>query len=192
MRIAQLLSPVHSLGPGERVCLWTQGCAKNCRGCISPEMQEHKGKDMAEDVLSKILISAAVLGKCSGLTVSGGDPFEQSDSLYKLLAYVRDFFGDILVYTGFCIDEIKNGAAGSSGIKCLDYIDVLIDGRYIDERNFHDTVLRGSDNQKIHYLNENVRAVYEEYMNGGRIIETFAHNDTVILTGIMDRREFYE
>ena len=187
MKIARLLSPVHSLGPGERVCMWVQGCSKGCRGCISPEMQPAVGKEIQEHMLADIVRKAADLGKCKGLTISGGDPFEQPESLLTFLNEVKDFFADILVYTGYRIEEIQNGSASGSGIACLDKIDVLIDGRYVEELNHSSCILRGSENQLIHYLNPAVRQTYEDYMKAGRILEPFIHNNRLIVTGILDR-----
>ncbi len=186
MRVGRILSPVHSLGPGERICLWTQGCKKNCIGCISPELQGFNGVDISEMNIYKIICQVSDLNNCTGLTVSGGDPFEQSDCLLKLLKLVRTRFDDILVYTGFTINEIHNGCAGDSGIQCLDFIDVLIDGRYIKDLNKPDCVLRGSENQIIHFLDSTKVRLYEEYMKKGRILETFIHNQETIITGILN------
>lgn len=192
MRIGRILSPVHSLGPGERFCLWTQGCSKNCKDCISPELQEFSGKEIDEEILCKLILQIADKNNCTGLTVSGGDPLEQADSLLRLLEKIRNRFDDILVYTGFVLEEIKNGCAGESGIKCLEYIDVLIDGRYVKELNTPDCILRGSSNQKIYYLNENKKSIYDDYMKQGRIVETFTHNQDIIITGILNKEADYE
>jgi anaerobic ribonucleoside-triphosphate reductase activating protein len=192
MRIGRILSPVHSLGPGERLCIWTQGCGKKCMGCISPELQEPSGLDIDEEILWKLMQQIADKNDCSGLTVSGGDPMEQPDSLLMLLEKARSRFEDVLVYTGFSIEDILKGCAGGAGIKCLDYIDVLIDGRYVKELNTSDCVLRGSSNQKITYLNEKMKPIYEEYMKQGRIVETFAHNQKTIITGILNEVTDYE
>lgn len=192
MRIGRMLSPVHSLGPGERVCLWTQGCSKCCKGCISPELQGFKGTEIKENALCELIKKIADKNNCTGLTISGGDPMEQSDSLLKLLGGVRDRFDDILVYTGFDLEEIKEGKAGDSGIRCLEFIDVLIDGRYVRELNRTDCVLRGSSNQIVHFLSGDKKSIYEEYMRKGRIVETFVHNDKTIVTGILNEVKFHE
>ena len=186
MKVGRLLSPVHSLGPGERIGLWTQGCSRKCEGCISPELQEISGKDIHEEALSKIIIQVADKNNCDGITISGGDPFEQADALLRLLKHIRNRFKDILVYTGFTLDEIQEGKTGKSGIECLEFIDVLIDGRYHKELNTPDCVLRGSSNQNIYYFNECKRELYTDYMHKGRIVETFEHNNDMIIVGILN------
>lgn len=189
MLIARILSPVHSLGPGDRVCLWTQGCKKRCRGCISPELQPYSGNEIDEDVLAKILIQVARKNNCTGITISGGDPLEQSQALLKLLTLLRNEFDDILVYTGFELQDIQDGVVGIDAKKCLDYLDVLIDGKYIDELNYKDCVLRGSSNQNIHFITKGLAPIYAEYMKQGRILESFVHNQNTIVTGIFNKEE---
>jgi anaerobic ribonucleoside-triphosphate reductase activating protein len=192
MLVGRILSPVHSLGPGNRVCLWTQGCNKKCYGCISPELQSFEGNNVDEQILADMLVRLAKIHQCKGLTVSGGDPFEQSDSLFQLLKIVRKSFDDILVYTGYELDDILNCCSGESGISCLKYIDVLIDGPYIRDHNVPECVLRGSDNQIIHYLNEKMRADYENYLQKGRVLESFCHDKEVIITGMINEVKQYE
>lgn len=189
MLIARILSPVHSLGPGDRVCLWTQGCKKRCRGCISPELQPYSGNEIDEDVLAKILIQVARKNNYTGITISGGDPLEQSQALLKLLILLRNEFDDILVYTGFELHDIQDGLVGIDAKKCLDYLDVLIDGKYIDELNYKDCVLRGSSNQNIHFITKGLAPIYAEYMKQGRILESFVHNQNTIVTGIFNKEE---
>ena len=189
MLIARILSPVHSLGPGDRVCLWTQGCKKRCKGCISPELQPYSGNEIGEDVLAKILIHVARKNNCTGITISGGDPLEQSQALLELLTLLRNEFDDILVYTGFEFQDIQDGLAGIEAKKCLDYLDVLIDGKYIDELNDKDCVLRGSSNQNIHFITKELAPIYVEYMKQGRILESFVHNQNTIVTGIFNKEE---
>ena len=189
MIVARILSPIHSLGPGERVGIWTQGCSKHCKGCISPELQPFSGRSIDEDALANAIAHIARSRNCTGITISGGDPLEQAPSLLKLLKLLRSTFEDILVYTGFELTEIQSGAAGAEAAECLKYLDVLIDGRYVDELNFDDCVLKGSQNQNIHFFKESLVPVYAEYMKQGRILESFAHGPDIIVTGILSKEK---
>ena len=143
---------------------------------------------MDEKLLADILLRTAQTGGCGGLTISGGDPFEQPQALLRLLKQVRAGFEDILVYTGYELNQIRNGCCGREGIDCLEWIDVLIDGPYVEQRNTPDCVLRGSDNQTIHFLNPMRQTEYRQYLEQGRLLETFSHNGAVIITGIPNRR----
>ena len=150
-------------------------------------MQDAGGTDADETILAEVLVQAARRNQCEGLTISGGDPFEQADALLRLLRLIRGEFRDILVYTGYELKEIREGISGQNGITALDWIDVLIDGRYMEDLNFPNIVLRGSANQVIHYLNPGLKTIYTDYMKRGRIVETFSHLNTMIITGILDR-----
>lgn len=171
------------------MCLWTQGCKKRCKGCISPELQPYGGNEVDENVLAKILTQVARKNNCTSITISGGDPLEQPQALLRLLAILRNEFDDILVYTGFELQDIQDGLIGIEAKKCLDYLDVLIDGKYIDELNYKDCVLRGSSNQNIHFINNELAPIYAEYMKQGRILESFVHNQNTIVTGIFNKEE---
>lgn len=153
---------------------------------MSTDLQGDGGAAVTEENVAILLKTLARNGGCTGLTVSGGDPFEQSAALLALLKAVRDTFDDILVYTGYTLDEITAGDAGEAGIACLAFIDVLIDGRYEQAQNTPDCVLRGSANQVIHFLNEEKREVYAAYMQKGRIAETFFQDGHSIITGILN------
>lgn len=192
MLVARILSPVHSLGPGNRVCIWTQGCKKRCKGCISPELQPFTGTETDEMLLSDIVNKIAEKNACKGITISGGEPFEQSKALLRLVKLLRNTFDDILVYTGFEFKDIQNEKYGLEASLCLDYIDVLIDGEYIEELNYSDCVMKGSTNQKIHFLNKKLISLYEEYMEKGRILQSFVHNTETVITGIKNREAYNE
>jgi anaerobic ribonucleoside-triphosphate reductase activating protein len=189
MIIERVLSPVYALGPGARIALWTRGCSKNCPGCMSAELQDGDGKYIDEKSLAEAVIHLAKMNHMNALTVSGGDPFEQAGALKEFLKYVRSYFEDILVYTGFTWKEIHEGAAGPYGTECLDFIDVLIDGRYEALKNTKSCVLRGSTNQTIIFLNKDLEEKYRDYMKNGRMAETFVHNDETIIVGILNKEE---
>lgn len=189
MVIERILAPVYALGPGPRIAIWVRGCSKKCQGCMSEELQSKNGNSVDEKDLAEVVIRLAKINGIKALTVSGGDPFEQAESLNVFLKMVRSHFNDILVYTGFTFDEIQAGIAGQSGLDCLRVIDVLIDGRYEEQNNDNDCVLRGSANQKIIFLNKAIESVYRDYLKKGRMIEPFIHNDETIIVGILNREE---
>ena len=149
-------------------------------------MQDPDGREIDDAALADVIVQIAGRGRCKGLTVSGGDPFEQPKALLRFLECARESFDDILVYTGYELSEIMDGVAGDCGIECLRYIDVLIDGRYQKKLNVPDCVLRGSTNQKIHFLNKEKKPIYDEYMKRGRIVESFVHDNVTVITGILN------
>lgn len=189
MIIGRILSPIHALGPGTRVGLWVKGCSKQCPGCMSGDLQSVDGEDIDVSNLADVVLQLARMNDIKAITISGGDPFEQVYALKELLLSIRDYFEDILVYTGYTLQEIKQGVSGQCGIDCLSLIDVLIDGRYEETRNVSECVLRGSLNQNIIFLNQGIEGVYTEYMKMGRMVETFQHSDETVVVGILNKEE---
>lgn len=184
MKIARILYPVHVLGPGERVAIWTYGCRHECKGCANPELWAPKNVTETDaEHLKMFFVQLLKKGPIEGITITGGDPFFDTESLKQILAIAEEYTQDILVYTGFLLQELEKKA----GIQTiLNKIAVLIDGTY-DEKQNNGHVLKGSDNQNIYYLKEQYRSEYETYIRqnqGKYLVENFPARDGVISVGI--------
>lgn len=138
-------------GPGDRFVIWTQGCRKMCKNCYNPETWSHYRNNLVDiDSLVEEIKNSSV----SGVTISGGDPFEQPEELFYLLREIKqlDLSDGVIVFSGYTMEQIR----GDSKLeKCLDYIDVLIDGLYIEEKRITNG-LAGSSNQQFHYLSDKI------------------------------------
>jgi anaerobic ribonucleoside-triphosphate reductase activating protein len=150
MQIGKILYPVTTLGIGERLGIWTQGCNRFCRGCSNPELQTF---DETKDVSPQAIFDATIGWEFNGVTISGGEPFLQAKDLKALVQlYSEAGVEDILVYTGFTLEEL---AAKKN--EDIDYvlanISVLIDGPFV-EALVDEVPLRGSSNQRVWVLNE--------------------------------------
>ena len=134
-------------GPGKRLVIWTQGCTKACKNCFNPNTWKFEGLNISPiDIIKNIQ-------DVDGVTISGGDPLEQEDILDLLIPlYNLNLSKGIILFSGFTIDEINN----SSLRECLNYIDVLIDGRYIDELRISNN-FKGSENQNIIYFSDKIK-----------------------------------
>lgn len=180
MNIARILFPVKVLGPGDRIGIWFAGCEHHCPGCSNPELWD--SKPIYQTDLPSVMKMIRLISdqhRVSGVTITGGDPFFQPDALRELLGELRKIVRDILVYTGYSYDLLKEQYAD-----ILYNISVLIDGRYIEAQN-HGSLLRGSDNQNVFILDETVRPVYEEYLaKQTSCIQNFATKDGIISVGI--------
>lgn len=174
---------VKTLGPGERYVLWVQGCIHNCPNCIAPETHSIDTGGYfinINEILEEIREDKAI----QGVTVSGGEPFLQAENLIFLLKEIKKIRLNIICYTGFLYEDILKDKI-SYGKELLKYIDVLIDGKYIDELN-NDNYLRGSENQRIIHLS-NVFKKHKDKMNElkNRNIEVrILDNTTIFITGI--------
>lgn len=153
LSIHSLISGSFVNGPGKRIVIWTQGCGKGCVGCFNPETWDHEGGNEwdCRDLAQLILRSG-----CDGLTLTGGDPLEQPSATYALLSNLHEggnperplLPGGIICYTGYTIEEMEEERLIAK--KCLQFVDLLIDGRY-EKKLHHEHGLTGSSNQSLHW-----------------------------------------
>ncbi len=135
-------------GPGQRLAIWFQGCSLGCAGCFNPATHPVGGETIdAADLIDRALAQGDAI---EGVTISGGEPFEQPDGLLALARGLRRRAPrlSILVFSGFTRQEIERKPPGPD---ILAAIDVLVDGRFL-ERRLLGRGLRGSDNQRVHLL----------------------------------------
>lgn len=149
LRLHSFLPLSTANGPGSRAVLWVQGCSLGCPGCFNPTTHTFEGGELVhvEDLFSRI----TVLTDIEGLTVSGGEPFQQRPPLLALLRRLKTETNlSVLVFTGFNWDEIQGFPEGSDLLGC---IDLLLAGRY--QREHHLALdLRGSSNKTVHFLTD--------------------------------------
>ena len=180
MQIGKILFPVTTLGPGERLGIWVVGCNRFCRGCANPELQTF---DETKDIPVDQIFKATKRLRFNGITISGGEPFLQAEDLCELVEGFRERgYGDILVYTGFTLQEL-NEQNNSFVDRILSQIAVLIDGPF--EKDLVDDVpLRGSSNQNVWIFNSEYRAAYEAILSQEKKIDIFQFDDEVHFIGI--------
>ena len=180
MYIARILYPIEVLGPGKRIGIWFCGCPRRCKGCSNPELWEFQERYQVDlTVIKELIEQLCEQNQVDGFTLTGGDPLYQYEAFRQLVNYLSTISDDILVYTGYTKDELRS--------KSLDGVAVLIDGPYIEERN-NGCVLRGSDNQQIYILNEQLRDKYERYLlTATNQIQNFATADGYVSVGIHDK-----
>ena len=151
-------------GEGVRVTLFVSGCTNACKGCFQPETWDFcYGKPYTAETEQEIL-DALNHPHIQGLTLLGGEPFEfeNQKELVKLLRKVKETFPgkDIWSYTGFVYDRdlVPGGKRwGEVTQEILSYIDVLVDGPFVEEKKNIRLVFRGSENQRVLNLTETIR-----------------------------------
>lgn len=198
MFIRRILYPVTTLGPHNRIVVWTQGCTKHCEKCENPDLWElppDSSDELSVHEIATLLINCAQTQQVRSITFSGGDPLEQAADLFDLLSLIRPYYQDILIYTGYTYDELTT-LFGFENMKTFQQLcDVLVDGRYVDALNDNCSGLRGSTNQTIHYFNQNLRPLYEDYLAQGRTISNYAVGTSVVSVGIHNKdsaTDFYQ
>ena len=177
LRVGYIKAGTRALGPGNRYAIWAQGCLRKCKGCASPEHQPLDGgywvdtKDLANQICSCNAID--------GITVSGGEPFMQAKTLCELLNRVNEIRPEltVIVFTGNKLEELTNTVSK----EFLNNVDLLIDGEYILELN--DGIgLRGSSNQRFHYLTDRLLPFQEEIEHGHRRREVYVESKRDLIT----------
>ena len=141
--ISRIHFPVTTLGPGRRLGIWFQGCSLRCEGCISVDTwATAKTLIPIEQLMMKL---SSYLPLIDGITISGGEPFDQFEALLAIVVQLREKTKvDILVYTGYSVEDITDQLQ-----QIKPYIDVLISDPF--QRQSSQTLrLRGSDNQRLH------------------------------------------
>lgn len=182
MNVARILYPVEVLGPGNRIGIWVCGCRRGCKGCSNPELWEQKPEYEASiDEIVGLISRIAESHEIDGFTISGGEPMDQAPELASLIEELKQYSEDILIYTGYRIEELQKR---NETVKVLNQTAVLIDGEYREEENT-DVLLRGSENQRIHILNEDLRDKYEPYLvTAHNQIQNFTTLNGVVSVGI--------
>ena len=139
----------HSLanGPGVRYVIFMQGCPHHCKGCQNPETWDPKAGQMED---TDCVVSDVIADKyLDGVTLSGGDPFFQGAALLDLARRLKEAKINLWAYSGWTFEELLRGDAGKEALEALSYIDVLVDGPFVQEKLSTECIYRGSTNQRL-------------------------------------------
>ena len=147
IRILDILEETMADGPGLRTSIYCAGCLHHCPGCHNPQSWDmNGGHEASVDELFEIIKS----DEFSNVTFTGGDPLYQVEAFTELAQKIKEETDKtIWCYTGFTYEEIS---ADPDLARILPYIDVLVDGPFIQEKRDTELLFRGSSNQRIIYL----------------------------------------
>ncbi|MEU9853540.1 4Fe-4S single cluster domain-containing protein [Streptomyces sp. NPDC047974] len=152
--------PVTSLGPGTRAGVWTQGCTIGCAGCLSRDTWE-ADPATSVDVAAVTAWLSGLPEPLDGITVSGGEPFQQPEALAALLEWVRAWGRDrpvppdVLVYSGYSLSRLRRDHPA-----LLALCDAVVTGPYVERLNSPGQRWQGSSNQRLTTLTELGRERY--------------------------------
>ena len=165
LRYAKVRDRDISNGPGFRVSVFFQGCIHHCKNCFNPETWDPEGGyELTKEKINKIL-DLCDRDEIEGISLLGGDPFyifdksveEKDENERDRLQFIlflksfKDRFPDktIWVWTGYLYDDLFNGTLNHTVKTTLQYIDVIIDGPFIEEKKELGLKWAGSTNQRI-------------------------------------------
>ncbi|GMA98284.1 anaerobic ribonucleoside-triphosphate reductase activating protein [Pelosinus sp. IPA-1] len=139
-------------GKGLRTVIWCQGCPHNCEGCHNPDTQNFtSGFEQEVDELVESIVKVQLQ---SGVTFSGGEPMMQPASCAAVAEQLKVRGVNIWCYTGFTFEELIKKP---DCLQFLQYIDVLIDGKFDLALKSYDLVFKGSANQRVIDVQESLR-----------------------------------
>ena len=145
-----------SNGPGVRVSVFMQGCAFHCKNCFNPETWDFNGgKEFSQNTIDEIL-NLCDKKQVKGLSILGGEPMHPNniEATTKLAKAFKERFPEknIWAWSGFKFDEDLKDK------EVMKYIDVLVDGRYVDELHNPTLKWKGSSNQRVINVQESLKA----------------------------------
>ena len=149
MRYAQLRRYDISNGPNIRATLFVSGCTHNCKGCFNKDYQDFNyGKEWTS-ITETLFLCYAKDPKVKGINILGEEPLQQTmdNSLADLLAKIKENTNKpIWLWTGYKLEDVINN---TKVMNILQYVDVLIDGKFEEDKKDLNLMYRGSANQRI-------------------------------------------
>ena len=145
--IMEVIEETMADGPGLRTSIYCAGCSHRCPGCHNPQSWNMKNGHW---VTVDDLLDVIKADEFSNVSFSGGDPFYQADAFTELARRIKEETSKtIWCWTGFTYEEIL---ADAEKKQMLQYLDVLVDGPFIESQRDTQFHFRGSANQRIIHL----------------------------------------
>lgn len=180
LNVAAVRRRTRTNGPGWRAAVWVQGCTVRCPGCFNPQTHPHQARRLwCPEKLADRLMCTEV----EGITILGGEPFEQAAACARLARRARELGGTVVTYSGYTwaylrrstVPEVRDLLAAS---------DLLIAGPFVQSRTNDGRGWHGSTNQEFVYLtdryDDRIRAQFDQ----APVVEVWADGLVASWSGI--------
>lgn len=179
--------PVYNLGEGKRIGIWVQGCDLACKGCINQTLWSRKaGKSLPLlDVVNWVI---SICHEFDGITISGGEPFQQYEPLIAFLYLIKTKTNlSTHCFSGYTMEELSELFPDQLFMR---YLDTLVDGRYIEDLHENNN-LKGSSNQVIYQFEDGVALKVESPapLNQQWSIHVSPEDHQIYMSGIPKKNE---
>ena len=161
LEVGFIQAPLNVLGPGRRVGLWLRGCGRGCPGCMSDDLWAAgpESRRPVEELFEEIDALRRET-RAAGLTVSGGEPFQQAEGLKALLTLGRAAgWADVLIYSGFPVKELL-----AAHPWLPDLAAAVVDGPYERDRPSREP-WRGSAGQRLTLFRPELAELYDRWQH---------------------------
>lgn len=186
INVFKILKKTRAEGPGQRFCIWVQGCSRHCKGCFAKSTWSHKENLIFP--VNELFEMICAQKDIEGVTFLGGEPFEQAKSLSLLAKKIKDTGLSLVTFTGNIYEKLKDSE--SDGVReLLAQTDLLIDGAF--EENCFDLERPwvGSSNQRYLFLSN--RYSLKDILNAKNKIEVRINKTgAVFVNGMTDFNSF--
>lgn len=187
IRINSYIPITKAEGPNTRFCIWVQGCSLHCKGCANHAMWDKEGGTVYET--SEIInLIESYKDKIDGITFLGGEPIEQIEAITEISKAVQEMGMSVLVFTGYKYSELSGMEEFNELVK---YIDILIDGRYEEDKQDFSRPWVGSSNQNYYFFsNRYDESIITSYKN--KIEVRIDKDNNISLNGMGNFKELLE
>ncbi|MEV0251795.1 4Fe-4S single cluster domain-containing protein [Nocardia sp. NPDC050712] len=154
LRVSRVLTATEAEGPGRRTAIWVQGCTIRCRGCFNPHMWAADGATVVPvREWTASLLDAARAARVEGITLLGGEPFEQAAPLAYVASAAREQGVSVMTFTGYEYRDLLAWSDTRADIRALlENTDLLADGPYEADNLDPTRPWIGSTNQQLRAL----------------------------------------
>lgn len=159
LRIGAVTPVTEAEGPGKRFAVWGQGCSIRCPGCFNPQFWAPTG---GSEVDPHDLAEHAMASQVDGVTLLGGEPFDQASAYASFAHAVRSAGLSVMTFTGHQLEDLVGPAAPEGAEMLLAATDLLVDGPYIADQIDLGRPWVGSRNQRFHFLTDRYRHLETE------------------------------
>jgi anaerobic ribonucleoside-triphosphate reductase activating protein len=151
LRWSRFLAATRAEGPGLRSALWAQGCSIRCPGCFNPHLWAESGARLdATSELADRFAAETVAAGAEGITLLGGEPFDQAEALAAVAEAARARGLTVMTFSGYTLDALRGWAGERPDIaRLLEATDLLVDGPYLRDRPDARRPWLGSTNQGL-------------------------------------------
>ena len=183
LNVSSTMSRSRANGPGVRAVIWVQGCTIGCAGCYSAPTHPHSSNSLVEP--SEVVEWIRSIPDIEGITISGGEPFEQAAVLVDIIGRMKRVRPELTVFI-FSGHEYQTllQSEEKSVRELIQHSDMLSTGPYIAKLRDQALLWRGSSNQELHYITERYQPSMEgTWLEDSPTEEYAIHNEAIQFTG---------